>query len=195
MAKGVIEKYPFYCDHLGAFDGDKADVAINFSVNKDAGKGLKAYITKYAFDDEEGGLMRTYLVRTCNTEELVGYFSIKAGLISGNEEEVDGQIVLDTLPGVELANFAVNSAYIDKHPDYKGIGAIIFSDCILPLIEETAKIVGVRVVYLFALPFEKLIERYKTYGFMRLDPESESNLNSRLKPEYDQSCVFMYQPI
>ena len=193
MPKGVIQSYPFYCDHLGALKRDEDDIANHFYIKETAGIGLEQYIKFYAFPEEDASTMRTYLVRSCETDELVGYFSLKAGLISGNEQERDGHIEFDTLPGVELANFAVNSAYIDAHPDYKGIGAIIFSEFVIPIIERISKDIGVRVVYIFALPFEKLISRYEAYGFKRLDEKSEDSLHARLKPAYDESCIFMYQ--
>ena len=169
------------------------DIINHFYIKEKAGIGLERYLKLFAFPDEDNSIMRTYLVRSCETDELVGYFSLKAGLISGNEQERDGHVEFDTLPGVELANFAVNSAYIDAHPDYKGIGAIIFSDFIVPIIEQISRKIGVRVVYIFALPIEKLINRYEAYGFKRLDEKSEGSLHARLKPIYDESCIFMYQ--
>ena len=48
------------------------------------------------------------------------------------------------------------------------------------------------MVYIFALPYEHLIERYKTYGFQRLPESEENDLHRRLKPRYDESCKFMY---
>ena len=193
MPKGMIQSYPFYCDHLGALKRDEEDITSRFYIKESAGMGLEQYIKHHAFREEDAGIMRTYLVRVCETDELVGYYSLKAGLISYNEQDRGGHIEFDTLPGVELANFAVNSAYIDAHPNYKGIGAIIFSEFVVPIIEKTSEDIGIRVVYLFALPIDKLINRYETYGFMRLDKKSEDSLHARLKPVYDESCVFMYQ--
>lgn len=193
MPKGVIQSYPFYCDHLGALKRDNEDIATHFHIKESTGFGLEQYLKLFAFADEEASVMRTYLVRSCETDELVGYFSLKAGLISGNEQERNGHIDFETLPGVELANFAVNGEYIDAHPNYKGIGVIIFSEFIIPIIERTAREIGIRVVYIFALPFEKLIRRYETYGFKRLDEKAEDSLHARLKPIYDESCIFMYQ--
>ena len=146
--------------------------------------------------------MRTYLVRDNVTDECVGYFSLKAGLISMNEIEVEiedsetgeHKIVreFDTLPGVELANFAVNSSYINAYPYLKGVGYVIFTEFIIPMIEEAAKYIGVKMVYLFALPHDRLIGRYQRYGFRRLPEEQENDLHRRLKPRYDESCRFMY---
>ena len=61
------------------------------------------------------------------------------------------------------------------------------------MIQEAAKLVGIKIVYIFALPYERLINRYRQYGFLRLDNASEDELHKRLKPNYDEGCVFMFQ--
>ena len=156
-------------------------------------KGLQVNLKKRAFHDEAAGIMRTYLVRDNYTAELVAYFSLKAGLISLNEVETEDGILFDTLPGTELANFAVNNEYLIKNPTFKGIGFVIFNDFIKPLVEEISKTVGVKIIYIFALPFEGLIKQYGRYGFRRLEAEHEAELHRRLKPRYDSECIFMYQ--
>ena len=69
--------------------------------------------------------MRTYVVRDNFSSELVGYFSLKAGLISVNEVHTEGETTFDTIPGVEVANFAVNNTYLQKHKEMRGTGLII----------------------------------------------------------------------
>jgi hypothetical protein len=39
---------------------------------------------------------------------------------------------------------------------------------------------------------ERVMANYEGYGFRRLRPEAEQSLHARLKPRYDQQCVFMY---
>ncbi|MBQ7650686.1 MAG: hypothetical protein IJS15_06980 [Victivallales bacterium] len=170
------------------------DIAKFSVVHNDTGKGLVNYLQKYAMSDEQEGAMRTYLVRLQNTLEFVGYFSLKAGLVSLREAQIDGETVFDTLPGVELANFAIDSHFIRKY-QAKGIGGIIFVNFILPIIREVSKIVGVYLVYLFALPESDLIKTYERYGFHRLTPDAEMKLHRRLKPQYDESCIFMFYPL
>ena len=200
MYRGLLQNDLFYCDHLGVSADDEKDI-ISFTVQK--GLGLENYIRYNAFPDEDAGLMRTYIVRDNRTSELVAYFSIKAGLISLNERELEetdketGETktvtVFDTLPGAEIANFAVNDAYKERHRSMKGIGLIIFDSFIIPLINQSSKTLGLKVLYIFALPFESLIDRYKEYGFTRLDDEYEDDLHKRVKPFYDRSCIFMYR--
>ncbi|MBR1711070.1 MAG: hypothetical protein IJ719_19955 [Clostridia bacterium] len=132
MLNGKLQSELFYCNHLGVSDHDEQDI-INFTIRDENGSGLLRYIRYLAFPEEDAGTMRTYIVRDNRSSEMVGYFSLKAGLISHNERDIlvvdeetgeavideeTGEIktrrVFDTLPGVELANFAVNQRYIDN---------------------------------------------------------------------------------
>lgn len=183
-----------YCQHLAMSGKDQAAIA-NFSVlHAETGRGLVNYLQVNAWKDELAGTMRTYLVRVRGTNECVGYFSLKAGLVSMGEEQLGTEVVFDTLPGVELANFAVNAHYVRKY-DAKGIGHVIFLNFILPLVLKAAALVGISLVYLFALPYPRLLRNYERYGFHRLNVDAEEKLHRRLKPAYDQSCIFMYQPL
>ena len=55
--------------------------------------------------------------------------------------------------------------------------------------------VGVKYIYIFSLPFETLMKRYGDYGFKRLTSRQEEELHRRLKPNYDEGCIFMYQEL
>ena len=182
----------FYCEHLGASERDRQDIR-HFSVRDERGEGLVNYLQHSAFPDEEAGHMRTYLVRENSTSELVAYFSLKAGLVSLDEIKTEMGIAFNTLPGVELANFALNNEFIRKRPEMKGLGLMIFTRFVRPLIKDASKVVGVKFIYIFALPYEGLIERYGQYGFKRFEPDQEADLHRRLKPSYDDECIFMYQ--
>ena len=160
----------------------------------ETGKGLEIYLKDYAIQDEQDGRMRTYLVRYKATNECVGYFSLKAGLISINETRQLETELFDTLPGVELANFAVNRKFVDKY-DSHGIGHVVFRELIIPFVFQLAENLGIYMIYIFALPYPTLITAYEKYGFQRLSSEAELALHQRLKPNYDQSCIFMYQTL
>ena len=99
----LLRSSAFYCDHLDVSGRDTRDIQ-KFSVKDERGNGLVDYIKNFALDDEIHGTMRTYLVRTDENSELVGYFSLKAGLVSFNESNTGAVADFDTLPGVELAN-------------------------------------------------------------------------------------------
>ena len=189
----MFQNEMFCCIHLGALENPEQELA-NFTVKNSAAVGLVDYIQRFALHDEDAGLMRTYIVRDRRSLEIVGYFALKAGLISLNEVKTESGVIFDTLPGIELANFAVNHRYIEAHQDVKGIGAVIFDEFIQPIIADVAERVGVRIIYIFALPDEKLLQVYgERYGFVRLDSASEAELHQRLKPQHDEGCIFMYQ--
>ena len=210
MRKEKLNSKQFYCNRLGRSKADEQDI-MNFSVRDEKGAGLLDYIQHFAFSDEKKGIMRTYIVRDSRSSELVAYFSLKAGLITYNERDIAAvdaltgekrnsqttgkkktRHVFDTLPGVELADFAVNQAYIEKHPDLKGVGLVIFKWFILPIVKEAAEIIGIKILYLFALPYIELVGRYEQYGFTRLSKRYEEELHKRLKPYYDDYCKFMF---
>ena len=192
MPDGIRHNELFYCEHLGASEQDERDV-LHFSVAAPDGQGLVNYLKYMAFPEEESGTMRTYLIHDDYSSEMVGYYSLKAGLISVNEVHTVDGIGFDTIPGVEVANLAINQEYLKMHPELKGLGLIVFNDFILPTVQDVAESIGIKIIYIFALPFGRLIDRYKEYGFQRLDSSSEMELHRRLKPNYDKNCVFMFQ--
>lgn len=70
-------------------------------------------------------------------------------MISVNEQIIDDKKYFDTLPSIEIANFAINSTYIDKHKDLKGCGRVIFDLFITPIIEDVSMKIGVKLIYIF----------------------------------------------
>ena len=190
----------FFCENL--FDRENViyEIRNGFSISNKSGKGLEIFLKESASTEEESNCNRTYVVRDNNTEEIAAYFSLKAGLFSieADMSENSDDIVsgFDTAPGIELAEFGVNSDYLSVHPGKKGIGLIIFNDFIIPIVKKVQEMIGVKVLYVFALPEEKLINRYiDKYKFCRLDKVDEDNLHNRLKPRFDNGCIFMYQLI
>lgn len=180
------------CEHISRDDWDSLQ---SFTSAHSDGGFLADYIKENAFLDEEEGFARTYIVRDRESNDVVAYFSLKSGFVAINEEEGEEQTEFDSIPGVELSNFAVNGAYLTAHPTYKGLGKIVFFDFILPTISEAAKIIGIRFLYIFALPNKSLIANYEKYGFSRLPLEDEKKMHSRIKPRYDEGCIFMYQSL
>ncbi|MCR4618397.1 MAG: hypothetical protein K5669_09485 [Lachnospiraceae bacterium] len=183
----------FYCEHLVLTRETNIEID-NFVVCKHPeGKGLMDYLQQKAVRDENDGVMRTYFVRDQKTGELVAYFSLRASSIKlevmyGNSQGM--------YPCIELAYFAMNDAYIDKHPYSKGSGLIIFHEIILPLVKEISKTVGTKGIIGYAINSPKLLEHYiKDYGFARLPHENEEELHQVYRPVNDQECVFIYMDI
>lgn len=185
----------YHCVSLSeATDADMESVRT-FSPVSASGEGLAWYLRHCAEDDERVGAMRTYLVRDTQSGELAGYFSLKAGLGIEREAVRDGKLTIDTLPVVELANFAMSGAYREAHPASRGLGRYVFRGLVLPTIRLAAEIVGVSWVAIYSLPIPKVIANYESYGFRRLSAGLEDAIHERIKPYYDQSCVFMYMPL
>ena len=182
----------YYCHPLSRMDGrDEGDIR-SFRPVDPKGAGLVAYLQRQALTDELRGTMRTYLVRDNFTDELVAYFSLKAGLVSVNEKRDGENVEFDTVPGIELANISMEGGFRKAHPEARGCGRAIFNDLVLPVVEQAAELVGIAVLYIFALPEKRVMANYEDYGFRRLRDESGQPLHARLKPRYDQQCVFMY---
>lgn len=153
------------------------------------------YLKRYAVSDELSHEARTYLVKDSVTNEIVGYFSLKTGLVALRKKWSLFHFEMDSLPAVELANFAVNSVYKAAHKEQKGIGSIIFLDFVLPIIKMAAERVGICIIYIFALPYSHLIKYYETLNFRRLDKFEEAFIHRHYKPRYDEGCIFMSRPL
>ena len=167
----------------------------DFSVKYKQAEGLAVYLKGFAEADEKNGFMRTYIVRDNMTNEFVGYFSLKAGLISINEQKIGNKEYFDTIPGIELANFAINNTYLKNHPGSRGCGYVVYQRLIKPILYEVSERIGVYLFYIFSLPIDSLIKRYGEYGFKRLSMKYEEALHARLKPNYDAGCIFMFQEL
>lgn len=147
-----------------------------------------------ALRDELNGLSRTYVVIDEDLEYIVGYFSLKAGqnhLIEGvlwNKKKY-------VFPGVELVMFAVNDNYREMAQNNTSLGEWLFYAFVLPKIKEASDIIGIKQVYIFALPYKpKLIAFYKRLGFV--NPRYSSDYKKKVRtiiPQFDRGCVFMIQ--
>lgn len=192
--KIVLSNELMYVEHIN--DSQLTDEELkDFDVFHKEGENLALYLKRFAEIEENNNLMRTYIVRDNIDDSVVGYFSLKAGMVSAENISDGKEVTLRTRPGIELANFAINSTYLKKHKNLKGCGIMIFSEFVMEIVRSTSKLIGVTDIYIFSLPVNSLIERYKEYGFVRLNEEDEEALHARLKPIYDEGCIFMYQKI
>lgn len=194
MKDKLLENEIFYCEPLLA-DENSLHQIQKFHVATETGLGLEVYLKRYALSDEMSHEARTYLVKDNITKEIVGYFSLKTGMVAARKKRRLFHIEIDSLPAVELANFAVNSAYKKAHQEQTGIGSIIFLDFVLPMIKMAAERVGICIVYIFALPYNNLIKYYETLNFRRLNKAEETFIHRKYKPRYDEGCIFMSRPL
>ena len=167
---------------------ENAELIEQFEVGKNA-KGLENYLKYVSSDDEENNFSRTYLVKDKTTKEIASYFSIRTGLITMQVQDEK----FDSIPAIELSNFAVNQNYRKNHPDVDKLGTYTFEYFVLPISRCLAKYIGIHALYIYALPNDKLIEHYSKMGFSRLSPEQEQFVQFHVKPKYDDGCIFMYQ--
>lgn len=183
----LLDTDDFAVEHL--FDSSENDRLVSeFSVPNDA-EGLENYLKMQASSDEKELNARTYLVKDKVTKELAGYFSLRSGLITIQAHHEQ----FDTIPAIELSNFAVNQNYRNSHPETAKLGGFILNRFILPLARTMSQYIGIASLYIYALPDEKLIEHYTKLGFTRLPKKQEKFVQNHVKPKYDEGCVFMFQ--
>lgn len=177
----------FTIEHLS----ENENVA-DFVVANPKGKGLEYYIRKCAVADEKEGIARTYIIKDSLTTEIVAYFTLRSGLVTVSRGLLKG---FDAITGIELANFAVNATYREVHDEIPRLGSYIFSSFIFPLVNEISNYVGASLLYIFALPEDKLMSHYETMGFSRTSEKMERFVYRHIKPIYDKNCVFMVRKI
>ena len=179
----------FYYEHL-LDSTDNLQLIKDFAVRERSAFGLELYLKQYAENDENEHQNSTYLVKDKKTKEIVGYFTLKTALFTIG---IEGTEYFDSIPSVELSNFAVNSLYRVKHPEVKEIGKTVLTSFVVPIIKYIRNFVAVKALYIYALPEEKLIQHYESLGFKRLSSEEEAFVHAHVKPKYDDGCIFMYQ--
>lgn len=190
----LYENSLYYCEHL-TLSQKISDEIDEFLISRHPqGKGVMDYLQMQANHDETAELMKTYLVRDINTDELAAFFSVRAGSVKLEFVAEDSQIGI--YPGVELAYFGMNENYLEKHPECKGSGVHIFGKMILPIALKMREYVAVKGIYGYAVNGTTLMERYvNIYGFNRLDPENERKVHESYRPGNDDRCIFIYMDI
>ncbi len=183
-------------------DREQGSLERNHKEHPDIIIGLEDYLKRAAWEEDENGYTKVYVIKTYLSGEVVAYFALKAGMISYYERIPDEVIknginaVTEVLPGIEISHFAVNDEYRRRHgkggKPLNHLGEYLYPTFIYPIIERTAALVGVSHLYLYAAGDEELVNYYRnTYGF-------EVNKSRRIvavKPFYDDGCTFMYRSI
>ena len=201
-----------YCEPLRANANNK-ELIKNFVIKreeeyanmKDQIIGLEAYLKTCAWEDDENGLIRAYVVKSYFSNEIIAYFAIKAGMVSVDNEnrntrreltalQEGTKLVPETISGIEISHFAVNDAYREKHAKNgvlpKGLGKYIYPEFIYPIIQKISNLLGVRILYLYAAGDEPLKKYYESvFGFSRLETETKI---VPVTSYYDDYCEFMF---
>lgn len=187
MTHKCLKSDPLYCrEHLGE-KADHQTLISHFEATQPKGEGLKTYLQHSASYNEANGNHRTYLIRNMRTNELVGYYTIRAGNVLTKNGEWTTAV-----SGIELTNFAVNGAYRRNHPELSAVGKRIFFDFIMPQAREIHEILGTGILFIYALDEKPLEKYYENLGFEKLPDEEEEYIHANCKPSYDAPCNFMY---
>ena len=175
--------------HLSALDKD--DIS-KFVIKRRQGRGLEVYLKEVALQQEAIGESRTYIIRERECNQIVAYFTLRTGLITVSRGFLRG---FNTHTGIEFANFAVNDAYREDNDRIPMLGSYIFYSFVIPLVQYISDFVGAELLYIYALPHDRLMEHYRTMGFETASKKVSRYLYRHVKPFYDRQCVFMYQAI
>ena len=189
VSETIFETSAYSVEHILETPNYKKLIS-SFTVGNDA-EGLESYLKHASIGDEKANLARTYLVIDKASGELACYFSLRNGLITVQLEDDD----FDSLPAIELSNFAINDTYRQKHTELQKLGVHIFDVFILPISRCMSQYVGANSLYIYALPNDRLIEHYGTMGFSLLPEDQEKFVQAHVKPKYDAGCRFMYQTL
>lgn len=187
IEKVEFEDNDFSIEHI--FDSPENENLISDFKALNEAQGLEDYLKHQASNDENELNARTYLVKDKSTSELAGYFTLRSGLITIQAYHES----FYTIPAVELSNLAINGIYRENHRDKKRLSLLFLIQFILPIAKTMSKYVGVKSLYIYALPDEKLIEHYAKLGFSRLPKNQEKFVQNHVKPKYDEGCIFMFQ--
>lgn len=193
-------------------DLDSSSVKLSAFKNK-KNPNLEKYFLHFALDEDKVNKNAVYVVFDVDTKEVILYFSLRAGMVSDfsnvrlnlklkkkvslNTQSNNNENVFkvpDIIPAIELSYFCRNLSY-SKSKQAKGIGAFIFHSEIYPFIKEIKKLLGFKILFLYAADSSKdgtLIKYYKDkLGFFVGD---EAPMIA-FQPIIDSDCKFMYQPI
>ncbi len=170
--------------------------------------GLQDYFQRAAWEDDINGYVKIYIIKHRWSRELIGYFGLKAGMVSIDSDnrnnimesiakENNIKLVPYTVPGIEISHFAINDNYRKKHSRdgvaLKGLGKYIYPTFIYPIIKKLSELAGIKIVYLNSVDGSGLAHYYEeSFGFHKVS--GEENIVA-IQPYYDNGCTFMYKII
>ncbi len=140
--------------------------------NFDCGEeSLNAFLKKFARQNDERGLGKTYIIVEEGTTEILGYYTLSGGSVSS--EKIPENLPRYPVPVVHLGRLAV-----DKGAKGQGLGEILLFDALRRIL-KIADELGIYAVEVFALN-ERAKKFYLKYGFTSL-PNDEFHLYLSVK--------------
>lgn len=186
--------------HLFRFE--VLEVLDEYGVSKTP-KGLQNSINNRIAEMDSRNLLKTYLVYAKHynsdlnkdIEELAFVFCLRSS--SMNFTERNNSISMnEIIPAVELVYFAAEKNYREKHPSTKGLGLFVYDNFLTPIVQQIAKLVGCKNLYLFAINDKTLVDYYcDKLMFESLPEELEDAVVNNLVTEDNEKCKFLYQQI
>lgn len=152
-------------------------------------ESLDNFLKSEAFEYNRDGQGNTYLLRLKETEEIVGYYTLKSNAIQAYNEE---QERIEALPSIEIARLAVQYKF-----QKNGFGRFIFTYYIIPKINKVKDIIGLNTVMVFVdddyneeVPNEE--DRVK-YFYTKLGFKlAEDEVQRFIIDDYNEGCKLMY---
>lgn len=160
----------------------------NFFCGNEA---LDLFLKSDSFYYDEQGQGNTYLIKLKETNEIIGYYTLKTNAIQLYDEDTKHIVAL---PAIEIARLAVNNEYRNKK-----FGTAIFTYYIIPKIKDIKSMVGVNTIMVFVIDEDteeyedketkKSVKYfYETLGF-RL---AEDEVQKFIEDDYNEDCKLMY---
>lgn len=197
MLKFPLDNGFFTCDHLKTLEqfllqGFEVLPVFDSNGEKITLSGLQNIIQNNLSDAENKDELRTYLIKDKETKEVACLFSLKTGsLIFDNKTDNFHEVI----PAIELAYFAFNKCYREKHPKSKGFGASFFDVFVTDIVKEIYDLAGCSYLYVFAINHTKLIKTYLDLDFEELPEAQENEVVKNISADTTEGCKFLYKNI
>nr|WP_317359145.1 N-acetyltransferase [uncultured Tyzzerella sp.] len=162
-----------------------------FSCGNEA---LDLFLKCEAFKYNEDGQGNTYIIKLKDTDEIIGYYTLKANTIQIYNIKTR---IKESHPAIEIARLAVNNDYKNNK-----FGTTIFFHYILPKIKEVKKLIGINTIMLFSIhedidEYEHINNKktlkyfYEKLGFNL----AEDEVQKFIEDDYNEGCKLMYMSI
>ncbi len=141
---------------------------------------LDNFITSDAFKYDSEKYGNTYIIKSSESNDIIGFYTLKASGIqmTGDEE-------FNSIPVVEIARIAIHHTLQGN-----GIGKYVFYTYILPKIREVSKLIAVKAIIAFVETEDEVaIGFYKSIGFERATEDVQKEIEDSFNADCDLYIV------
>ena len=174
-----------------------SDVDVELCKSFDCGENDISTMSSFLYEEApihqaEGTAFTKVFFDADNQDAIVGYYSLKASCLSCQRAGAgcSPETVIDVIPAVEIARFAVSLAYqgmVDSASGTKA-SATLMEYALGDIMDLREYVLGVKAVVLFSIDREKQLRFYRRFGFQRIEEENEQVFLST----ENEGCVPMY---